>query len=56
VTTDQNLRYQQNLSGRRLAILVSPTTNWPKIQASEAKIAAAISTLRPGDFLELELS
>jgi len=26
VTTDQNLRYQQNLSGRKLAILVLPTT------------------------------
>ena len=27
VTTDQNLRYQQNLAGRRLSILVLPTTN-----------------------------
>jgi hypothetical protein len=31
VTTDQNLRYQQNPSGRKLAILVLPTTSWPKI-------------------------
>jgi predicted nuclease of predicted toxin-antitoxin system len=31
-TTDQNMRYQQNLRGRRLAILVLPTTNWPKIR------------------------
>jgi uncharacterized protein DUF5615 len=29
VTTDRNLQHQQNLSGRRLAILVLPTTNWP---------------------------
>jgi len=29
VTTDQNLRYQQKLAGRRLAILILPTTNWP---------------------------
>ena len=28
VTTDQNLRYQHNLGGRQLAILVLPTTNW----------------------------
>lgn len=27
ITTDQNLRYQQNLSGRRLGILVLPTTS-----------------------------
>jgi hypothetical protein len=32
VTTDRNLRYQQNLIGRRLAILVLPTTSWPMIQ------------------------
>jgi len=43
ITTDQNLRHQQNLGGRRLAILVLPTTSWPKINA-----------LRPGDFVELK--
>lgn len=32
ITTDRNLRYQQNLTGLRLAILVLPTTSWPKIQ------------------------
>jgi hypothetical protein len=32
LTTDRNLRYQQNLSGRKLAILVLPTTSWPVIQ------------------------
>ena len=29
ITTDQNLRHQQNMSGRQLAILVLPTTSWP---------------------------
>jgi len=33
ITTDQNLRYQQELTGRLLAILVLPTTSWPKVQA-----------------------
>lgn len=32
VTTDKNLRHQQNLTARRLAILVLPTTSWPTIQ------------------------
>lgn len=31
VTTDQNLHYQQNLAGRRLAILVLPFASWPKL-------------------------
>jgi predicted nuclease of predicted toxin-antitoxin system len=36
ITTDQNLRYQQNLTGRRLAILVLPTTSWPRLQPPAA--------------------
>jgi hypothetical protein len=56
ITTDQNLRYQQNLAGRRLAILVLPTTSWPMIQLHLPKIAAAIDALRPGDFVELVFS
>ena len=53
VTTDKNLRYQQNLAGRRLAILVLPTTSWPSIRAHEAQVAGAVNALRPGDFAEL---
>jgi predicted nuclease of predicted toxin-antitoxin system len=55
ITTDQSLRYQQNLSGRRLAILTLPTTSWPKLQQHVAKIAKAVDDLRPGDFVELTL-
>jgi hypothetical protein len=54
ITTDQALRGQQNLTGRRLAILVLPTTSWPKIHAHEAQVVAAVNALRPGDFVELK--
>ena len=47
VTTDQNLRYQQNLDGRRLAILVLPTTRWPIIQRHVAEVAAAVAAMQP---------
>jgi hypothetical protein len=53
ITTDQNLRYQQNLAGRRLAILVLPTTSWPQIQKHTDKVAASVDKLQPGDFIEL---
>jgi hypothetical protein len=53
VTTDQNLRYQQNLTGRRIAILILPTTSWPKIQAHTEQVRAAVDALRPGDVVEL---
>jgi hypothetical protein len=54
VTTDQNLRYQQNLSERALAILVLPTTSWPRIQANAEQVAAAVNSLRSGDYTELK--
>ena len=52
VTTDQNLRYQQNLIGRRLAILVLPTTSWPRLQLHAAAIAAVAVALRRGELQE----
>jgi len=51
VTTDQNLRYQQNQIGR-LAILVLPTTSWPRLQLHAAAIATAVVALRPGELRE----
>jgi hypothetical protein len=56
ITTDQNLRYQQNLSNRRLAILVLPTTSWPVIQTHVAEVVDAVNGLRPGEFRELTFS
>ena len=55
VTTDRNLRYQQNLAGRKLSILVLPTTSWPRLQLQAGQIAAAASSLKPGEYLELSL-
>jgi hypothetical protein len=56
ITTDRNLRYQQNLSGRRLAILTLWTTSWPNIQRHASEVAAAVNELGPGDFVELSFS
>jgi hypothetical protein len=53
VTTDQNLRHQQNLTGRQLAILVLPTTNWLEIQRHQDEVAAAVNAMRPGEYREL---
>lgn len=56
VTTDKNLRYQQNLAGRHLAILILPTTSWPRLQKHLPEIQAAVNALKPGDYLELKFS
>jgi hypothetical protein len=56
ITTDQSLQYQQNLSGRRLAILTLWTTSWPVLQRHLPAIVAAIENLNSGDFVELNFS
>ena len=53
VTTDKNLRYQQDLTSRNLAILVLPTTSWPTIRTHTPQVIASIEALRPGDYVEL---
>lgn len=53
VTTDKNLRYQQDLRGRTLAILVLPTTNWPEIQIHGKEVADAASRMSAGGYLEI---
>jgi hypothetical protein len=55
VTTDRNLKYQQNLSSRTIAILVLSTTSWPRVQAAAASVVAAVSELAPGAFVELDI-
>jgi hypothetical protein len=54
LTTDQRLRYQQNLTDRRIAIVVLPTTSWPVIQKHTAKIAEVLDSIAPGDFIEID--
>ena len=53
ITTDQNIRYQQALSGRRLAIVVLLTTSWPRIALLSTEIAERIDSLRHGDYIEI---
>jgi hypothetical protein len=53
ITTDQNLRYQQNLAGRRLAVLVLPTTSWPEIRQHEAEVLSAVNSIQAGEYREL---
>jgi predicted nuclease of predicted toxin-antitoxin system len=55
VTTDQNLQYQQRLAGRRLAILILPTTSWPALRRHDQQIAEAVKALRPGDVVKIEM-
>jgi hypothetical protein len=54
VTTDQNLRHQQDLTALQLAILVLPTTNWLEIRRHLTEVETNINALQPGDYRELK--
>jgi hypothetical protein len=53
VTTDQNLKYQQNLGSRKLSVVVLRTTSWPRIQRSLATVVAAIDGAVSGGYTEV---
>jgi hypothetical protein len=55
VTTDKNLRYQQNLTKRRLAIIELPTNKVPIVRSLAPQLQKALATIRPADFVSIEL-
>ena len=55
VTTDRNLRDQQNFEGLRIAIVVLSSTSWPRIQKAATAIKQAIDTALPGSFKEVDI-
>lgn len=55
VTTDQNLRYQQNLDHRGIAIIVLMTTSWPRIKPKVADVITAIDQLPRGGYAEVSI-
>ncbi len=55
VTTDRNIRHQQNLAGRKLAIVVIGAGRWRLIRKRLPAIAAAVTAATPGSFAEIEI-
>ena len=53
ITADKQLRYQQNLTGRRLSVIVLPTNQVPAVIALLPAIRQAISQIQPGAYEEL---
>jgi hypothetical protein len=55
VTSDQNIRYQQNLADRQIAILELSSNDLRRIQAAAELIKTAIANLQPREFRRLEI-
>jgi predicted nuclease of predicted toxin-antitoxin system len=50
VTSDQNIRYQQNLTGRKLALVVLGSNIWPVVRDHGAAIAVNVDAATPGSY------
>jgi hypothetical protein len=57
ITTDRRIRYQQNLTGRRIALIVlAGSTKWSRVQTHFQEIGAAVDGMAPGGYLEVSIS
>ena len=54
ITSDKNLRYQQNLTTRRIALIILPTNSLPRSIALVPKNTAALASIQPGGWIEIE--
>lgn len=55
ITTDANLRYQQNLTIRRIAIIVLLSASWPRIQTAISSVEIAVQRATPGSYEEIDI-
>ena len=55
LTTDKNIRYQQNLTGRQIAIVVLGNPQWPVLRRYVDRVAAAVNAATPGSYTEVDI-
>jgi len=55
LTTDKNVRYQQNLADRRIAIVVLGNSPWWLVRQHLDAIATAVNVATPGSYTEVEI-
>jgi len=55
ITSDQNIRYQQNLAGRKIAVLELSTNDIERIEAAASLIQDAVEKIQPNEFKRLEI-
>ncbi len=55
LTTDKNMRYQQNLQGRKIAFVVLGNQQWPTLRRHVEKVLAAVNAAMPGSYAEVEI-
>ena len=55
ILADKNMRYQQSMADRRIAVLELPTNRWPLLLPMATRIAKAVESIRSGEYVVLEM-
>ena len=55
LTTDKNIRYQQNLTGRKIAFVVLGNQQWPTLRRYVERVVAAVDAAAPGSYTEVDI-
>ncbi len=55
LTTDKNLRYQQNLKDRKIAIVVLGVQQWPQLRPHVQRVVEAVGAAVSGSYIEIEI-
>jgi hypothetical protein len=55
VTTDKNLRYQQNLTHRSIAIVVLGKQQWPDVRSHIDVVVEALNRASPATYTEVDI-
>jgi len=55
ITTDKNIRNQQNLTGRKIAILVLGQQQWPRLRVHIQLVVDAVNAAGPGSYAEVDI-
>ncbi len=56
LTCDQNVRYQQNLTNRKLALVVLSSNQWPTLRGVAARIATAVDFVQTGQIVRVDVA
>src|SRR5208282_6005898 len=55
LTTDRDMRHQQNLAGRKIAVVVLGQQQWPQLRPHVRLVVEAVNAAVPGSYLEIDL-
>ena len=55
ITTDQGIRYQQNMSNKQLAVVILMNTAWPRISRRTEAIRITLEEILPGELREVPI-